>query len=100
MILCCRIARTNPAPARVLSFSSEMITPKFIHPIRAVRSAVGEANGARLSQSAFARLVGTRPATIQNIELGRLGLSPSLANRICVATGADPYSLLDQRGRP
>jgi hypothetical protein len=45
-------------------------------------------------------MVGASAATIQSIELGRLRLSPALANRICVATGADPHTLLHPRGRP
>ncbi len=74
--------------------------PRFIHPVRAVRCAIAKSQGRMLSQPAFAKLVGTSPATIQSVELGRLSLSPKLANRICVATGADPYSLLGRHARP
>ena len=68
--------------------------------MRQVRLAISQGRGSVLSQQAFAKLVGTSPATIQSIELGRLQLSPALANRISVATGADPYSLLQKHGAP
>src|ERR1039458_4674383 len=74
--------------------------PKFVHPVRAVRQAVGESLGKKLTQPAFARMVGVSAATIQSVELGRLALSPDLANRIFVLTGAEPRSLIKRGGKP
>lgn len=74
--------------------------PKFIHPVRAVRQAVGDSLGKKLTQPAFAKMVGVSAATIQSVELGRLALSVTLANRIYVATGAEPRSLMKKGNKP
>lgn len=74
--------------------------PKFIHPVRQVRTSIGR------TQAAFARLVGCSTVTVQRVENGSLKLSEKLANAIMEATGADPASLqsgpsgkaLDMRG--
>src|SRR6266446_2684577 len=74
--------------------------PKFIHPVRALRQAVGEAKGHTISQPAFAAMIGTSPATIQSVELGRLRLSPALARRIAIGFSADARSLMKAKGKP
>jgi len=76
--------------------------PKFIHPVRQVRTCLG------LSQPAFAKLIGCAAVTVQRVEIGTLPLSPKLAISIFEATGADAASLLggpdakalDTRGHP
>lgn len=68
--------------------------PKFIHPVRFVRQTV------KMSQPAFAKLIGTSQATIQSVELGRLVVSKRLARRMGGATGVDPYSVMKNRGKP
>src|SRR5260221_9475145 len=47
-----------------------------------------------LRQTELAEMVGCSVATIQSIEVGRLKLSKSLAERISMATGADANWLL------
>lgn len=74
--------------------------PKFIHPVRAVRQTVGDSLGKKLTQPAFAKMVGVSGVTIQSVELGRLALSVTLANRIFVATGAEPRSLMKKGNKP
>lgn len=74
--------------------------PKFIHPVRHLRNTIAEAHGHMISQPAFAALVGTSPATIQSVELGRMKLSPALARRIAVLFGADARSLMKKTGKP
>jgi transcriptional regulator with XRE-family HTH domain len=61
--------------------------PKFIHPVRQVRTCLGR------TQEAFARMLGCSTITIQRIENGSLELSSKLANTIMEATGVDPASL-------
>ena len=78
------------------------IKPRFIHPVRQVRTCLGH------SQPAFAKMIGCSAVAIQRIENGTLKLSPKLANSILEATGADPVSLLagkdaqalDMQGHP
>jgi DNA-binding XRE family transcriptional regulator len=74
--------------------------PKFIHPVRALRELISEAKGNSISQPAFAKMVGTSPATIQSIELGRLKISSSLASKIAFQFGADVESLMTNSGKP
>lgn len=62
--------------------------PRFIHPVRQVRTCLG------LSQPAFAKLIGCSAVAVQRIENGSLPLSRKLAISILEATGADPVSLL------
>jgi transcriptional regulator with XRE-family HTH domain len=62
--------------------------PRFIHPVRQVRTCLG------LSQPAFAKLIGCSPGAVERIENGTLKLSQKLAISILEATGADPISLL------
>lgn len=45
-------------------------------------------------------MVGTSPATIQSVEIGRLQLSPALARRIGISFGADATSLMKRTGKP
>jgi transcriptional regulator with XRE-family HTH domain len=61
--------------------------PKFIHPVRQVRTCLGR------SQAAFAKMLGCSTIAIQRIENGSLTLSAKLANAMMEATGADPVSL-------
>ena len=61
---------------------------------------IGEAKGRVVSQKEFAKIIGTSPATIQSVELGRLNLSHSLARRIGATFSADPASLLKKTGSP
>jgi DNA-binding XRE family transcriptional regulator len=61
--------------------------PRFIHPVRQVRTCLG------YSQPAFAKLVGCSAIAIQRIENGTLQLSPKLAHAIMENTAADPSSL-------
>lgn len=65
--------------------------PRFIHPVRQLRTCLG------YSQPAFAKLIGCSAVAIQRIENGTLQLSRKLANSILEATGADPVSLLAGR---
>jgi transcriptional regulator with XRE-family HTH domain len=55
--------------------------PKFIHPLRRLRSVIG------LSQKAFAEFIGVPSPTIEATENGRLPMSKRLAKRIYWATG-------------
>jgi len=76
--------------------------PRFNHPLRKVRKAIG------VSQDGFARLVRCSTPTIHAIENGRLRMSQTLEASISVATGADTRELikgrkgkaLDQNGQP
>src|SRR5208282_3038537 len=65
--------------------------PRFIHPVRQVRTCLG------LSQPAFAKLVGCAPVTVQRVENDTLPLSHKLAISISEATGVDAVSLLAGR---
>ena len=71
------------------------IPPKFIHPLRTVRAAMG-----KKSQAALASLVGVSAVTIKKIEQGDLEMSMSLSMRIMAATGANPLSVRDKNGTP
>jgi len=62
--------------------------PRFIHPVRQVRTCLGH------SQPSFAKLIGCSAITVQRVENGSLKLSRKLAASILEATGADPVSLL------
>jgi transcriptional regulator with XRE-family HTH domain len=76
--------------------------PRFNHPLRKVRKAIG------LSQAGFARLIQCSTPTIHAVENGRLRISPALETRIHVETGANTQELikgrkgkaLDQDGQP
>jgi DNA-binding XRE family transcriptional regulator len=76
--------------------------PRFNHPLRKVRKAIG------MSQAEFARLVRCSTPTIHAIENGLLRISPILEARIHVETGANTQELvkckkgksLDQDGQP
>ena len=61
--------------------------PRFIHPVRQVRTCLG------YSQAVFAKQIGCSAIAVQRIENGTLALSRKLANCIMEATGADPTSL-------
>jgi DNA-binding XRE family transcriptional regulator len=74
--------------------------PKFIHPVRAVRTINSEAKGRTISQEAFAKMIGVSQATVQSVELGRLDVSTSLARRIGAVFAVDVESLLSKRGHP
>jgi transcriptional regulator with XRE-family HTH domain len=75
--------------------------PKFNHPLRKVRKAIG------LSQAGFARLLGCSTPTIHAVENGKR-ISRTLEARIYVETGANTQELskgrkgkcLDQNGQP
>jgi transcriptional regulator with XRE-family HTH domain len=58
------------------------------HPVAVLRNLIG------LGQKELAELVGYSTITIQSIELGKLGLSRALAERIAEETGVDPNWLL------
>ncbi len=62
--------------------------PRFIHPVRHVRTCLG------YTQAAFAKLLGRSTITIQRVENGRLPLSQKLADIIMETTGANPTALL------
>jgi DNA-binding XRE family transcriptional regulator len=62
--------------------------PKFIHPLRRLRSVIG------LSQKAFAQLIGVPSPTIEATENGRLPMSKRLARRVYWATGIQSSELL------
>jgi transcriptional regulator with XRE-family HTH domain len=68
------------------------LKPRFIHPVRYVRTCLG------YTQPAFAKLVGCSAIAIQRIENGSLPLSPKLAAIISEATAADPHTLRDNQG--
>lgn len=76
--------------------------PKFNHPLRKVRKAIG------MSQDGFARLVRCSTPTVHAIENGRLRMSQALEASIFIETGADTRELikgkkgkaLDQNGQP
>src|SRR5258708_2555675 len=63
--------------------------PSVPHVLRAARKTKG------LSQEKLAQKVGVATITIARIESCRLKLSRSLAMRISIATGLDPYQLLE-----
>ena len=75
--------------------------PRFNHPLRKVRKAIG------LSQAGFARLIQCSTPTIHAVENGKR-ISPALETRIHVETGANTKELikgrkgkaLDQDGQP
>lgn len=66
--------------------------PKINHPVRQVRTCLGE------TQTNFAKLVGCSAIAIQRIENGTLKLSAKLAHAIAEAASADPQSLLKGPG--
>jgi transcriptional regulator with XRE-family HTH domain len=68
------------------------LKPRFIHPVRHVRTCLG------YTQPAFAKLVGCSTIAIQRVENGSLALSPKLAAVISEATGADPETLRRHEG--
>lgn len=53
-----------------------------------------------MSQSKFARLVGVSEPLINAIEAGQRKLTPSIARKISLSTGASSDSLLKKRGKP
>ncbi len=68
--------------------------PSFIHPVRALRSAVG------MSQEVFATALGCAAISVKRVENGSLKLSDDLADAMSLRTGADPASLFDPWGSP
>jgi transcriptional regulator with XRE-family HTH domain len=65
--------------------------PSVTHPLREIRQAL------KMTQPAFAKLVGRAAITIQRIENRTLKMSPELADKILEATGANPRELLAGR---
>jgi transcriptional regulator with XRE-family HTH domain len=61
---------------------------KTITGMRAVRAAT------QMSQQQFAHLIGASISSVQKVELGVLGISHAMANRIASKTGVDPECLL------
>jgi transcriptional regulator with XRE-family HTH domain len=70
------------------------IKPKFVHPVRAIRTA------ARLTQPQFAKLFGVSASYIQAIELGQRQISDDLAYAMMTRFGVTSRSLKKKRGRP
>jgi transcriptional regulator with XRE-family HTH domain len=70
------------------------IRPKFVHPVRALRTA------ARLTQPQFAKLFGVSASYVQAIELGERQINDDLAYAMMTRFGASPRSLKKKRGRP
>ena len=68
--------------------------PRFIHPLRAVRRALGK------SQLQFARMFGVSASYIQAVELGQRNLNDELADAIMLRCGVDASSLKRKRGKP
>jgi transcriptional regulator with XRE-family HTH domain len=69
-------------------------TPKFVHPLRAVRAALNK------SQPEFGKMFGVSGSYIQAIELGGRELGDELADAIMLRLGVDAESLKRKRGIP
>ena len=68
--------------------------PKFIHPLRVVRTALNK------SQPQFAKMFGVSTSYIQAVELGQRKLNDELADAIMLRLGVDAESLKRKRGAP
>lgn len=70
------------------------IKPRFIQPVRAVRTAVG------MTQRQFAKRFDVSESYIQSIELGHRQISEELADEIMIQFGVLSNSLKTKRGKP
>jgi transcriptional regulator with XRE-family HTH domain len=68
--------------------------PRFVHPLRCVRNAVG------MSQTAFANAFGVSASFIQAIELGERNLNDDLADKLTLRYGISARSLRQKQGVP
>jgi len=68
--------------------------PKFRHPLREVRDAIGK------SQQQFARMFGVSASYVQAIELGQRPINDELCDDIALRLGVTARSLKQERGMP
>jgi hypothetical protein len=74
--------------------------PKFIHPVRAVRIALSEAERVPISQKQFGDRLGLSGSYIQRIELGKLQAPDTFCRAVAVLAGVKPETLRNAEGKP
>src|SRR5687768_4610124 len=74
--------------------------PKFLHPVRAVRLALSEAERVPISQEQFGERLGLSASYVQRVELGQIQAPDTFCRAVSILTGVKPETLRNPKGKP